>query len=255
MSNKLIKVTFIDITTGITLGIYEVPLDQLPKTFDVATTLQMGGADWSIEDATPGTAEEFIQSGELTLKMRQLKKVKPQDILFSLPTISGNIPTDITKDALFNDFVFTMHEDNWRQYEFLNQSNYPLIDLEIEKINEIKSQHVKEVDKSLTAFTKCHLRNTLNNPELNIELAELQSLLKSNETGSFALKGYEGFTPRSFSLKTSETTYYGILEGQNIKLLGIANFSENTIQEINAIIQKFELIFVDWCNGETIGNS
>lgn len=251
--SKLINVTFIDITTGITLGIYEVPLEQLPQSFEVATTLNMGGADWSIEDAEPKTAEEFIASGELTLKMRQLKKVKTDDILFSLPTISGHIPTEVSRAAQFNDFIFTMHEDNWRQYEFLNQSAFPLIDLEIDKINEVKTQHNQTVDESLTAFTKCHLRTTINHPELNIDLHTLKQLLGVSEVGSFALKGYDGFVPASFALKTAETTYYGRLKGDQIIELCIADFSEQTIGEIKKINEAFEVVFVDWCNCEVIG--
>lgn len=251
--DKLIKVTFLDITSGITLGIYEVPLDQLPQSFEVATTLQMGGSDWSIEDAEPKTSEEFIASGELTLKMRQLKKVKTDDILFSLPTISGSIPTDVSRAAQFNDFVFTMHEDNWRQYEFLNKSSFPLIDLEFDKIKEIKTSHTKAVDDSLTAFTKCHLRTTISNPDLSIDFEQLKEVLKTNELGSFALKGYDGFVPASFALKTAETTYYGRLAGDKVTELAIAGFSESTINEIKAVAQAFDIIFIDWCNCEVIG--
>ncbi|EAY31294.1 hypothetical protein [Microscilla marina] len=251
--SKLINVTFIDITTGMTLGIYEVPLEQLPQSFEVATTLNMGGSDWSIEDAEPKMSEEFIATGELTLKMRQLKKVKTDDILFSLPTISGHIPTDISKTAQFNDFIFTMHEDNWHQYEFLNKSSFPLIDLEIDKIKEVKTQHTKTVDKSLTAFTKCHLRTTINTPDLNIDLNKLKELLNATEVGSFALKGYEGFVPASFALKTGETTYYGILKGDEVVELSIADFSEHTINEIKQVVDVFEVVFVDWCNCEVIG--
>ena len=251
--NKLIKVTFLDITSGMTLGIYEVPLDQLPQSFEVATTLQMGGSDWSIEDAEPKTSEEFIALGELTLKMRQLKKVSTDDILFSLPTISGSIPTDTSKTTQYNDFVFTMHEDNWRQYEFLNKSAFPLIDLEIDKIKEIKTNYAKAVDQSLTVFTKCHLRTTISNPDLSIDLAQLKEVLQVDQLGSFSLKSYEGFVPASFAFKTAETTYYGRLAGNKVIELAIADFSESTINEIKAVARAFDIMFVDWCNCEVIG--
>lgn len=251
--SKLINVTFIDITTGITLGIYEVPLEQLPQSFEVATTLNMGGADWSIEDAEPKTSEEFIASGALTLKMRQLKKVKTDDILFSLPTISGHIPTQVSKAAQFNDFVFTMHEDNWRQYEFLNKSAFPLIDLEIDKITEVKTQHNHAVDDSLTAFKKCHLRTSINHPDLSLHLNKLKQVLNISEIGSFALKGYEGFVPASFAMKTGKSTYYGRLKGDQVTELCIADFSEHTIDEIKQVVEAFDLVFVDWCNCEVIG--
>lgn len=251
--SQLINVTFIDITTGITLGIYEVPLDQLPKSFEVATTLQMGGSDWSIEDAEPKTSEEFIKSGQLTLKMRQLKKVKPEEVLFSLPTIAGDIPTNTQPKAIYNDFIFTMHEDSWRQYEFLSPSSADLMQSELEKISDIKTNHSQTVDDSLTAYTSCHLRKNIGEPNLSIDFPQLKALLITEEAGSFALKGYEGFVPNGFSLKTNETTYYGTLdEQQKVNLLGIANFSENTINEIKFIIQAFGLIFIDWCNEEVI---
>jgi len=251
--SQLIKVTFIDVTTGITLGIYEVPLEQLPQSFETTTTLNMGGSDWSIEEAEPRTAEEFIKSGQLTLKMRQLKKVNPKDVLFSLPTIAGDIPTNISSEATYNDFIFTMHEDSWRQYEFLLPESSELMQLELDKIAEIKDNYSKKVDESLTAYTNCHLRQTIGSPQLNIDFDQLKALLLTKEAGSLALKNYEGFVPGGFTLKTNETTYYGILNDQHkVNLLGIANFSENTINEIKFIIQAFGLLFIDWCNGEII---
>ncbi|OJJ20939.1 hypothetical protein BKI52_10190 [marine bacterium AO1-C] len=251
--SQLINVTFIDITTGITLGIYEVPLEQLPKSFEAATTLNMGGSDWSIEDAEPKTAEEFIKSGQLTLKMRQLKKVNPKDVLFSLPTIAGDIPTNTSPDAAYNDFIFTLHEDSWRQYEFLRPQSSETIQFELSKIKEVKEKYNQKVDDSLTAYTNCHLRKTIGEPQLNIDFDQLKALLLTKEAGSFALKGYEGFVPGGFTLKTNETTYYGIINDQHkVTLLGIANFSENTINEIKFIIQAFGLVFIDWCNEEII---
>ncbi len=251
--SQLINVTFIDVTTGITLGIYEVPLEQLPQSFEAATTLNMGGSDWSIEDAEPKTAEEFIKSGQLTLKMRQLKKVNPKDVLFSLPTIAGDIPTDTSKEATYQDFIFTMHEDSWRQYEFLRPQSSELMHQELNKIKEVKEKYSQKVDDSLTAYSNCHLRQTIGQPELAIDFDQLKSLLLTKEEGSLALKSYEGFVPGGFTLKTNETTYYGTLnDQQQVTLLGIANFSENTINEIKFIIQAFGLLFIDWCNEEII---
>ena len=90
-SNK-IKVQFIDSSNGNVIGVSEMPPEQLPETFEIQTTMHLNDEDWSIEEAIPAHSKDFLQSKNLTLKMRKVEKMNPNDIWFTTPTISNEFP-------------------------------------------------------------------------------------------------------------------------------------------------------------------
>lgn len=75
-----------------------MPIDQLPKTFEIHTTLDLGEEKWSV-----------VSKQMVILAKTQL--IDPKDVLFSLPTISNDIGELIDTDTLEN--VLILHEDDW----------------------------------------------------------------------------------------------------------------------------------------------
>jgi len=248
-TSEKIKVQFIDQSTGDVIGISEMSADQLPKTFSLATTMHIQGDDWSVEEAIPETAIDFIKSKSLILKMRKVEYMNPNDLLFTLPTISNELP-EMSGISVFKDFETSMQEDDWRQNEFLNKSSFPLVEIEVAKIQDIWNNNKKEVDADFNAFDKCHVRETVGDPILLLDLKKLQDILKTDKMGS--LKMGDQFVANGFSIKSELATYYGTLENGKITQLGICSFTENSIDEIYKIIQSFNLIFINWYNGEIV---
>src|SRR5690348_4712574 len=88
---ETIQVRFVDSTTGKVFAESKLPIDRLPASFEAQTTLHLGDDDWDVVEARPVTAAEFGRTGELVLVLSKLKiaQVDPSEMLFSLPTITG----------------------------------------------------------------------------------------------------------------------------------------------------------------------
>jgi len=244
-----IRVQFIDNSTGETIGVSDMMPDQLPETFSVPTTLHVQEKEWSVDEAIPEHSAHFIKTKKLVLKLRKIEKINLQDVLFTLPTISNEIPVTGGK-CLHNDFEISIHEDDWRQREFLKTSSFPLIDIEVAKIKDVWENDSKKVDDKFTAFTKCHVRSTIGEPALSIDFGELKKLLNVKKIG--CLKINDDFVLNSFSLQTQDTTYYGTQTNGQVDQLCIANWNEKTGSEIRRITNHFTLVFVNWYDCEIL---
>lgn len=244
-----ITVHFIDVENGQTIGISEMPSEQLPQTFEVDTTLTIHNERWQVQEAIPAQSADFIKAKKLLLKVAKVHQAVPEEILFSLPTLSNELPQTVNQ-ALFNDFELTIAEDDWRQNEFLLLASFPLVDIELEKIKVIWENHSKPVDENFTAFDKLHVRETIGEPNLSLDFNHLQSLLGTHEIGCLKLKGNEGFVRDAFVLQTPATTYYGVLRDDRVTHLCISAFADDTLLEVQAITNAFHLLFVSWYHGD-----
>jgi hypothetical protein len=247
-SNK-IKVHFIDNTTGQTFAISDMSPEQLPETFALDTTLDIQDSTWTVEEAVPQHSVDFRKSKELVLKLRKVEKLDPRNILFTLATISNELP-DSADTCLYNDFDLSMREDDWRQNEFLHNARRTSIDEDIRAIKDIWTHQSKNIDETFTAFTNCHVRMS-GLPDLKIDFNALLKILSSAAAGSLTIDNH--FVADGFSLKTDNTTYYGTLAGDVVTLLGIANWTDGTTQEIQEINHAFDLFLINWPHGETLG--
>ena len=108
----LVDLILIDADSGATLTETEIPSEQLPASFAEPTTLSLGGESWSVVEADPLTATERLQTGRVRLTLRRMEPLNPEDILFSLPTIAGELPSCEPGTA-----GLTLHQDDWRQIE------------------------------------------------------------------------------------------------------------------------------------------
>src|SRR5512142_853242 len=111
MPHTQIEVRFIDASTGAVFIQTQMPVENLPQSFERQTTFHIGEQDWSVVKAEPMTAEEFMRTGKLTLALQRIQHMSPQDILFILPTLCDEIP-GLTKGKTKQDKrVLEMHED------------------------------------------------------------------------------------------------------------------------------------------------
>lgn len=137
--------------------------------------------DWTIEEAIPANSAEFLKTKSLVLKMRKVEKMNPNDIWFSLPTISNEFPEliEMTNQA---DFDINIHEDDYRQREFLNVSSLPVVEQEFVGIKDIWENQSKKSD-DYTLFKTCFVRKSIGSPNLTIPFQKLQNLLHNNSFG------------------------------------------------------------------------
>lgn len=248
--SNAIKVQFIDSSNGNVIGVSEMPPEQLPETFEIQTTMHLNDEDWSIQEAIPANKKDFLQSKNLTLKMSKVEKMNPNDIWYTTPTISNEFPQTIKKtEETENDI--SIHEDDYRQREFLNVNSNIQIKEEFEVIKDIWSNHSKK-SKEYTLFKNCHVRKTIGLPNLSIDFNELQTILNSNSVGQVIINGEN--LKNGFSLNTDDTKYFGTLNGENVTELCVSEWNDNTNNEILKINKEFNLLFVDWSNCNLIEN-
>lgn len=248
-SNK-IKVQFIDNFNGETIGVSEMTSDQLPETFSVQTTMHIQDNDWTVEEAIPENSIDFIKTKSLVLKMRKVEKMNPNDIWFTTPTISNEFPqlTEKTKETEFDIFI---HEDDYRQNEFLNARSLTLVQEEFKAIKDIWTNHSKKSEE-YTLFKNCHVRKIIGLPNLNIKFNELKTLMKFNSIGQVTINGE--VLVNGFAFKTDNTTYFGTLLDETIIELCIAKWNDNSRNEILEINKTFNLLFVNWYHCDLIEN-
>lgn len=245
-----IKVQFIDNLNGQTIGISEMTADQLPETFSVETTMHIQDIDWTVEQAVPENSTEFIKTKSLVLKMRKVEKMNPNDIWFTMPTISNEFP-QLTEKINETEFDIQIHEDDYRQNEFLNLSALPIVEIENIAIKDIWENHSKKSDE-YTLFKNCHVRNKIGSPNLKINFSKLKTILKSNSVGQVIINGE--VLVNGFAVKTLNTTYFGTLNNDIVTELCIAEWNENTTNEILEINKAYNLIFANWFHSDIIKN-
>jgi len=241
-----IKVQFIDILNGNTIGVSEMKAEQLPETFSVPTTMHIQDNDWNIEEAIPENSIDFIRTKTLVLKMRKIEKINTNEIWYSLPTISNEFPPTVA-GAPQTEFDIHIHEDDYRQKEFLNLNVQPRIKEELIGIKNIwKNQSKKSEDYTL--FKNCHVRNVIGKPNLKINFKELKYLLKCNSVGHVIINNVTLLN--GFAIKTENTTYFGTLNIDTVTELCISQWNENSTNEILEVNKAFNLLFVNWpqCN-------
>lgn len=248
-SNK-IKVQFIDSSNGNMIGVSEMPPEQLPVSFEIEITMRLNDEDWSIQEAIPAHSKEFIQSKKLTLKMIKVEKMNPNDIWYTTPTISNEFPQTIKKIKETENDI-SIHEDDYRQREFLNVDSKPRIKEEFKAIKEIWTNHSKKSEE-YTLFKNCHVRKSIGLPNLSIDFNQLQTVLNSDSVGQVVINGEN--LKNGFSLNTDNTKYFGTLNDGKVIELCVSQWNDKTTNEILKISNEFNLLFVDWFNCDLIKN-
>ncbi len=148
---------FIDASTGKAIGQADMPVEHLPQSFTHETTLQIGDEEWSVLTAEPLTAEEFIQTGKLVLTLQKVVKVQTEHILFTLPTLCNEIPPIVVGSTKQGKNILELHEDDWRQIEFVSHTYRPAINSELAHIMRIYRE-ASVNDGRVLGFKSLHVR-------------------------------------------------------------------------------------------------
>ncbi|MFN9986109.1 MAG: hypothetical protein ACK52S_11200 [Pirellula sp.] len=131
--NRDVAVAFVDEATGTVFARSNMPVDKLPDSFEIDTTLHLGATDWSVVCAEPSIKAEFSKTRKLTIRLRKIETMDPQQIAFS--------QLDITER--FDDDKSLSHED-WIETTPLNRripdpvaSGLPSVDADCDEIYRI----------------------------------------------------------------------------------------------------------------------
>jgi hypothetical protein len=243
-----ITVTFINDATNETIGVTQIPPNDLPESFELETTMHLGDSSWIVADVVPKNRVEYSKSKKLTLRLNQVLSVDPQTILASLPTICDYIP-GLGNQAL-TDQELILHEDDWQQFEFVSRQLVSEIDQEIESIRQIYAHESVGV-----GFRKLHVRKLIKKSiACDFTLSDIMEILGIQAASNGVT--YQRATSQieaGFSITAPDgLRLYGLTENSTISVLAIAEEvlehpPEQSIVALQSLASKFDLELLHWC--------
>lgn len=252
--HSTIQVRFVDATTGQSIGEAELPVENLPQSFEAATTLRIGDKSYEVVSASPMTAREFRATGQLRIDMREVRRetMDPKGILYSLPTISDELPAIEEGSTKLGKEVLELHEDDWRQVELVAITLESSIETDLRAIARIHQKHRKG-----PGFDTLHVRKAVPAPLEGtwLTLLDLRSTLgeRASWFEGLAFRGVAGLVAGGFAVKLpSGLTLYGTQKGGRINVLalrhpeGVTN-ADGDARLLAELASKTQLGLIDWC--------
>jgi len=249
MSEPIIEVVFLNAEDESRIAGGNIPASQLPETFAKNTVMHIGEQPWQVVKADPVTAEEFIESGKLTLTCAKIEYISDKGILYSLPTFNESMPE--TGETAPEENVFTLHEDDWRQMEFISSSYMEAINEELRAIMAIYQNHQEEA-----GFSHVHVRKAVKHPlNTTFSLDTLKQFLPPDvkEASAVVFAQDENRIKDVFALNISPLVLYGqFAKAGHINRLGMqfidtpANTLPYVLDGIVNFMRDYNLVFVDW---------
>lgn len=257
-NKRLIRVSFIDNKSGDLFATSDMPIEQLPKSFEAETTMYISNEAWKAVKAEPITSEEFAVTKQLSLYLDKInvEKINASEILYSIPTINDEIPEIAVNSSKLDKNVFEIHEDAWRQVEVIPDERQDIVDINFGEIAKIYEGQSKDVD-DLIAFKEIYVRKGFNNPlkERGIPLESVKQLFGDNIWfyEGLAYVGVAGIIEKGFAFKTeSSMVVYGCVENSMVTTLCIntetvQNDFEDDVASLYSLLSEYDLCLVDWC--------
>ncbi len=255
MKPKTIHVTFVDGSTNQTIGHTDLAIDQLPANFEISTTLHIGDQDWHVDKAEPLHADEFGRTGALRLTLSKVSYINPKDILYTLPTIENAVPRPNSNLTTTDHHTIEVHEDDWRQIEFVSVHFILEIEAEAADIETIyREQSVN--NGQFLGFRRIHLRKRIPEPiHPPLSLKDIEMILGKAEA-SFEGVSFErmpGIVPDSFAFQVHGLILYGqhsADDAQIVRCLCMRDPESAVEESAQSSIQQFmdahNLCLVDW---------
>ena len=245
--SKTVLVSFVDCATGRQFAASKMPPDQLPDTFAIDTELEIEGAHYVVLRAEPETKAGFARTKQLTLTLRKIETVDPKKILFSLPTICDAALPKSAMVAVSGD-VHVMHEDDWRQCEFVSAVQHAEISAELASVRRIHAEAVAG-----GGWREIHLRQRIKLPlPRGLKWSEITALLGEFETmGGIAFSDPTKPVVDAVAVRLAEgVILWGVEEAGALAVLCVENVtggSTATIAGLKRIAASLSLVLVHWC--------
>lgn len=247
MSVQTIRVEFVNAQDNQVFATADVPVSQLPQSFEQATTMHLGSDDWQVVKAEPLTAAEFQKTGKLRLTLSKVESVNPKDILYSLPTICDEIPATFP-GSVAKEPVFRIHEDEWQQVEFVSTKYTDHIRTQLEAIAGIYQNH-----RVGAGFNHIHVRQPVSPPVAsNPALRQIRAYFPADarQYQSVSYPDSKEMIPDSFAWEVAPFIVYG--HGDGVDTLALhyiknpATITPDTVERLYHLMGDHDLMLVDW---------
>ncbi|HEX5746212.1 MAG TPA: hypothetical protein VFZ09_08205 [Archangium sp.] len=178
--------------------------------------------------------------------------MNPRDILYSLPTLSNELPGLEEGSAQPGQRVLELHEDEWRQLELVAHTLEASIEKDMRAVARIHQKH-----RQGAGFDAIHIRKEVPSPLEGtwLTLEELRGDLgeKSSWWDGVSFQGTAGRVAGGFAVKQpSGLTLYGQQRGGRIQVLALRSpegltGAEEDLRRVAGFAARHQLYLVDWC--------
>jgi len=249
--SKTVAVTFVDVATGKQIAASNMPVEQLPDTFSLDTKLDLAGEPYSVVSAEPVTKVEFAKTKRLSVGLHRLGALDPNKILFSLPSICGAALPPLLANTGQQDIVI-LHEDEWRQCEFISTAHADDISAELAWIQDI---HQKE--RASVGWRKIHVRDRITHPiPTGTTWDAVRRLLEdSSPVGGVAFGRDENSVAGAVGVRLPEqVVLWGVTERGSLTALCVENIERASASTQTALVRvanELSCVLVRWCKCQT----
>lgn len=247
--SRKIHVTLIDAKNNEIIAKSKVPADSLPESFGPDTTLHIGNEGWCVVAAEPRDRAAYKKTRTLTLRLVKIEWANPRDILFSLPSISSEIPGPGSEPVVASDVV--LHEDDWRQMELVSRANAAAIERQFAAIRRIHEEQSVEGG----GWRELHKRTEPSPAITNaFRMEDIQRAFDAEgQLGGVTFEKWPNRIADGFSVRGKDgLCLYGLAPAGRIDTLGIVDSPaeltpDDSIAALVELASKFDLDLVHWC--------
>ncbi len=183
-----------------------------------------------------------------------VEMIDPQDLLFSSPTLFDGLPAVDTDCQFANESAAAlMHEDDWRQEEFLRAVNRAYVFDTLSQLRSHRTVHSRGLGFG-EVFVRSEPPATLASAGLTVEhvarLATDRSLLPL-----YLRSGDTHRVRAGFALRLPDVGFvYGKESGGRVVALGIGLVGSGLgeVRSVAEFSREHDLLFVDWVRGIVI---
>jgi hypothetical protein len=224
-----------------------MPLDKLPDTFALDTEVNLAGSRYVVVRAEPETKVEFAKTKRLTLRFRRVEMLDPKSILFSLPSICGAALPEVSVVRNPGDVV-VLHEDDWRQCEFVASSHKEDISMELLGIHRIHSDEAAAV-----GWRKIHVRERIGQPlPTGTTWSQVAGLLGNFEhIAGVAIGARENTVAKAVGIRLPDgVVVWGVEEARGLSVLCVENLdgaTAATAAALKRVADDLSCALVQWC--------
>jgi len=246
---KKVRVTLILSETGEKIATEMLDGSQLPERFNKPTLLEINDTLWRVVKFEQLNSGSYFRSAHICLYVISPEHFNSNN-KYLIPTHASLSQIKTVKDAplpLKNNTI-SIAPDEWLQLEFLAIGNLESVQETTSLINEVINP--PDGHNNLLGYIYSHKRDTIDKHELEINFDEFLEFLNISNTANLLLAN-SSFIEGGFSIRSENYTYYGIVNQGIIKKLGITKF-DCLDEELNNILLKYNLLFIDWCNASIL---
>jgi hypothetical protein len=200
-----------------------------------------------------GCGQDHRNSGAVehsAMNIPETTTLDPNEFLFTTPTLNDALPEESNRPSPADD-CFLMHEDDWRQFEFVAAAFGPEMADELAVIDTIWKEHSVPLGEAGTAFRSVHVRTRIPQPlDIPWSVADFEELF-GEPACPILLIGSEHPLRDVHAIRLENVVIYGMFADGRLTTLGIEPLDRfvivgETADRLERFLTEHDLRLVHW---------